>query len=328
VDPDGTVHIANLGLPWSIFASPEGKANYIASLAHPRLNPGNIQEFRRIMDELLFIPQLKSLKARYPVDVEHKVIAGVPTDIITPKGGVPERNRRRLLINVHGGGFSVGGGGISGQVEAIPIAARGGFEVMTIDYRMYPEAKFPAASEDAAAVYKELIKKYDPKNIAIYGSSAGAILSAQLVAWFQVHNLPRPGAIGIFAGSAGAIGEGDSGVIWPVITSQKRNFAPGEDASPKLEYLEGTDPKDPLVAPIFSPNVLEKFPPTLILTSSRALDASAAAYTDIQLTKVGVASEFHEWDGYGHGAFMLAGQPEADDAADIIVRFFDKHLGH
>ena len=73
-----------------------------------------------------------------------------------------------------------------------------------------PDNKFPAASEDVASVYQELLKKYKPKNIGIYGCSAGGMQTAMSVAWFQKHSLPLPGAIGIFCASAGGIFGGDA----------------------------------------------------------------------------------------------------------------------
>ena len=51
---------------------------------------------------------LKPIRDRYPVNVEHKTIAGIYTDIVTPKDGVAARNRNRILLNVHGGGFVSG----------------------------------------------------------------------------------------------------------------------------------------------------------------------------------------------------------------------------
>lgn len=59
---------------------------------------------------------------------------------------------------------------------------------------MAPEWYFPAASEDVAKVYRELLKSYRPENIGIYGCSAGAGLTSQAVAWFQTHGLPHPPA--------------------------------------------------------------------------------------------------------------------------------------
>jgi monoterpene epsilon-lactone hydrolase len=192
---------------------------------------------------------------------------------------------------------------------------------------MFPEHKFPAASEDVAAVYTELLKQYKSANIGIYGCSAGGILTAQSVAWFQTHGLPRPGAIGIMCASAGGFGQGDSGVLWPLSPTQPRTQSKSATPAAVAGYLAGTDPKDPLVAPIFSPEVLRKFPPTLILTSTRAAESSAAAYTDVQLTKLGVASELHMWDGLGHGGYNAPDLPENKEADGIIVRFFDRHLG-
>jgi epsilon-lactone hydrolase len=96
------------------------------------------------------------------------------------------------LINLHEGGF-VFGGRWGGQIESIPIAAVGKFKVMSVDYRMAPEHRFPAASGDVAAVYRELLNTYQPKNIGIYGCSACGLLTAQAVAWLQKEGLPPPG---------------------------------------------------------------------------------------------------------------------------------------
>jgi len=62
-------------------------------------------------------------------------------------------------------------------------------------YRQAPEFAFPAATEDIAAVYRELLKTYRPEDIGIFGCSAGGSLTAQSMAWFLKENLPLPGAI-------------------------------------------------------------------------------------------------------------------------------------
>ena len=128
--------------------------------------------------------------------VEHKTIAGIYTDIVTPKDGVATKNRNRVLLNVHGGGF-ISGARTAALVESIPIASVEKIKVITIDYRMGPEYKFPAASEDVAAVYKEMLKEYQPQHIGLYGCSAGGMLTAMSIAWFQKNHLPNPSAIGV-----------------------------------------------------------------------------------------------------------------------------------
>src|SRR6202030_3642548 len=110
--------------------------------------------------------------------------------------------------NLHGGAL-LWGEGAGGEGESVPIASVGHITVITVAYRQRSGFKVPAASEDLAAVDKDLLRTYEPTNIGIYGCSAGGILTAESIAWLQKLNLPRPGAIGTFCGSASGFG-GDS----------------------------------------------------------------------------------------------------------------------
>jgi len=101
--------------------------------------------------------------------------------------------------------------------------------------------------------------------------------------------------------------------------------APGTSSPPG--YFSGTDPKEPLVSPINSLEVLAKFPPTLIITGTRDFELSSALYTDEQLVKLGVETELHVWEGLFHGFFYNADIPESKDAFNVMIRFFDRHLG-
>src|SRR3546814_10511807 len=105
----------------------------------------------------------RRLQTLFDVSIEDQMIGGVRTEVVEPRGGVAPENRRRVLINVHGGAF-IGGARTLSRVEAMPIAAIGRIKVISVDYRQGPDFTFPAASEDVAAVYRELIKQYDPRN--------------------------------------------------------------------------------------------------------------------------------------------------------------------
>ena len=94
-----------------------------------------------------------------------------------------------------------------------------------------------------------------------------------------------------------------------------------------MSYFSETDPKDPLVSPINSPEVLAKFPPTLIITGTRGFELSSALYTHEQLVKLGVETDLHVWEGLFHGFFYNVDVPESMDALNVIVKFFDRHLG-
>lgn len=224
------------------------------------------------------------------------------------------------------------GGGFSGcwpacaELESRPISALGRIKVVSVDYREGPENKFPAASEDVASVYGQLLKTYKPENIGIFGCSAGGILTAESVAWFEKHDLPRPGAIGIFCASAGEFG-GDAAYTSTPLGEARLMPEMREGGMKRLGYFADTDPKDPLVSPIYSSEVLAKFPPTLIITGTRAMEMSSAVHTHAQLVKLGVDAELHVWEGLFHGFFYNPDVPESRDAYNVIVKFFEKRLG-
>jgi acetyl esterase/lipase len=258
------------------------------------------------------------LNKQYPANVEHKIIGGVPTDIVTPKSGIAERNKNRVLINMHGGGFI--GKCPDGLVEAMPIAGTGKIKVITVDYREAPQAKYPAASEDVTAVYRELLKSYPPENIGLYGCSAGGILTGQATAWIITHGLPRPGAIGVFCAGLAAFG-GDS-----LYTARFLPESPTAGIAHLMTYTKDADASDPSLLPANHPDLLANFPPVLFVTATRDAAMSSAIYSHIQLAKAGVESDLRVWEGLWH-SFIFDDLPEAKDANNIIVKFFDKHLG-
>ncbi len=324
VQDDGTVEVPAQTVPMSSFLSPEAKA-YVAKHLKDMQDP-------EILKQDAGVPRfMKGYLARdyelFAVEKKEDKIGGIHAYVYTPKAGVSARNKDRVLINLHGGGFSGCWPGCA-ELESIPVSALGQIEVVSVDYREGPDYKFPAASEDVASVYQELLKTHQPKDIGIYGCSAGGIQTAMSIAWFQRHGLPAPGAIGIFCASAGAGFGGDASYTAVPIGEARMPFPMNPGAPPPLSYFSGTDPKDPLAAPISSPEVLAKFPPTLMITGTRGFELSAALYTHEQLVKAGVDTELHVWEGLFHGFFYNADVPESRDALNVIVRFFDRHLGN
>jgi acetyl esterase/lipase len=81
-----------------------------------------------------------------------------------------------------------------------------------------------------------------------------------------------------------------------------------------------------MISPAESPEVLRQFPPTLILSGTRAFDYSSGINTHNQLTRLGVEAELHLWDGLFHGFFYDPDVPESRETYEVTVKFFDKHL--
>jgi monoterpene epsilon-lactone hydrolase len=327
VGVDASAHLRALTLPYSSFASPEAKTAYAQLFATDHHAPAADAD---IAVRRAYYDRFNSALARraaeiYPVHVENKVLGGVKVEVITPKEGVAANERERVLINLHGGAF-LWGEGSGGEIESIPIASLGRITVITIAYRQGPEYKFPAASEDVAAVYRALLNDHDPKKIGIYGCSAGGILTAQALAWLQKEHLPTPGAAGIFSASAGKFG-GDSVWLAPELAGQSPLPGSTEGKLSFTPYFSGVSLADPLVLPMNSKQIMSRFPPTLLLAGSRDFAASSVCQTDIELTKAGVKTELHIWDGLWHSFFNNPDLPESKEMYSIVVRFFDRNLG-
>ncbi len=331
LDKEGTAHLPPLAVPASAFMSGQARVKLIEHFSHPAAPPAAAPSgppdyaAMRADDERNNAPFVARAEVLYPVNIEERVIGGVRTQVVTPRAGIAPENRDRVLINLHGGGF-IWGEGNGARAESIPIAGLGRITVITVAYRMAPEARFPAASEDVAAVYRELLKDHRAANIGIYGCSAGGALAAEAVAWFEKEGLPTPGAIGTFCGSAAPLGGDSSHLAQPLVGEQPFPGADSDPLSGQL-YFEGASAKDPLVLPINSPEVLRRFPPTLLIAGSRDFMASSLFATQAALADAGVDAELHVWDGMWHAFFFDPDLPESQQVYRVVVRFFARHLG-
>jgi monoterpene epsilon-lactone hydrolase len=331
VDADGVTHLPATTVPASHFMSPEARARFIALFSHPpsATTPAaqGPPDFRRMReeDERKNAPYVARAEALWPVNIEQRVLAGVRVQVVTPKAGIAPENRARVLINLHGGGF-IWGEGNGARAESIPVAGEGRITVVSVAYRMAPEFKFPAASEDVAAVYRELLKDHDAQNIGIYGCSAGGTLAGEAIAWFEKEKLPMPGAIGTFCGSIAALG-GDSSHVAPLLMGDLPSPAADRDSRSAGPYFRGTSDTDPLVLPVTSPELLRHFPPTLLIAGSRDFMVSSLFKSQAALANAGVDAELHVWDGMWHAFFFDPDLPESREVYRVVVAFFERHLG-
>lgn len=269
--------------------------------------------------------RLADMRRHFATRERRETFAGVPVAIVEPKEGVTPANAARILINVHGGAF-LWGSGSGALVEAIPIAAVMRVQVVTVDYRLAPEHRYPAASQDVAAVYRELLKTHRADTIGIYGCSAGGIITAQAAAWIRKSGLPRPGAIGTLCGT-GAPYSGDSPYLAGPITGGEILAAPALPTTLPTPYMDGVDAGDPVAYPLVSDAEIRAMPPTLLLAGGRDFAVSALTRAHRRLAAAGVPSELQLFDGLPHAFFMWPDMPESTEAFRLIAGFFDRHLG-
>lgn len=337
VENDGAIHLPSITIPYSSLASSAAKQNFLdlarffSAPADKQFAAADIGATRKHLDDLVMRPGLDKLRQVFPVRIRSETIGGVRTDIVEPVQGVAKKNERRVLINLHGGGFLVGGG-LGGQMESVPIASLGAIQVIAVDYRQAPEHTFPAASEDVEAVYRELLhRKYPARNIGIYGCSAGGMLTAQATARLLDQGLPAPGAIGMLGAGALVPMQGDSAFVGQMLNGQQRIVMDDTQRLARYFQAPGLDIRSPLVSPAYSPAVLAKFPPSLLISGTRDLALSPVVYTHAQLTKQHVQAHLHVWEGASHCSFAQPfvdpDVPETREAWDVILRFFDTYLG-
>ncbi len=317
--PDGSAHIVDLTVPIPATVSPEARAMLQANAAAGDPTHGltlALQQMRAANDA----HQEKTthqLLQMYPVKVEKKTLGGVPVTLVTPLQARADR-KDRLLINVHGGAFFLGQGSIT---EAIPIAAKTGIAVLAIDYRLAPETPFPGAVDDTIAVYRELLKTYSAKHLALYGSSAGAVLSAQTAVRARQLGLPLPAALGFFSGTVDFARPGDSeafftiGGLGPLVTPV---------AVQAHGYLADNNLSNPVLSPAYAD--VKGFPPVLLMCGTRDFFLSGTTNFHRQLLRAGVRAQLVVFDAMPHVHWGNAELPESQEALDIQARFLAEHV--
>ena len=177
---------------------------------------------------------------------------------------------------------------------------------------------------------------YETSSIGIYGCSAGAMLTAQTVAYILEHDLPLPGAIGLFCAGIPTT-DGDTPGVFKMSRSESAFLAsalggfprPVEPAEPLQPsgYFRGVGAGDRVVAPGDHDDLLSRFPPALLISGTRDFALGGVLASHNKLVSLGVEADLHVWEGLGHATFAFNPRlPESDEVHEVIVRFFDRHL--
>lgn len=316
IDENGTAHVTRV-VPVPQTISPEAQKS-LSRREPDEGPPQSLEQRRKMTDDYTARARVEWTKLCPNTIVEDK-IAGVPVRIVTPEN-MPAKNSDKILLNLHGGGFNSDSGSYT---ESIPIASYSGIKVVAVLYRLSPEVKFPAAVDDSIAVYKELLKTYKPQHIVIYGTSAGAILTAEVAAKIRELDLPMPAALGVFSGMGDFARAGDSIAIY-ALRGFSGHLDPPDPKPHDLSYVGSTAPKDPTLSPIYSD--LHGLPPTLFVTSERDLLLSGTVNLHRAYLNAGVDAHLVVYDALPHAFWYDPRLPEAIEANHIMASFFVKHL--
>jgi acetyl esterase/lipase len=262
------------------------------------------------------------LAALFPHKMTERQIAGVKVRDITPASLDPAK-AGKLLINFHGGGYVLNGGDAS-TGEAVLGAHYSGMKVISVDYRMAPDHPFPAAVEDAVAVWQAVIADHDPASVGVFGTSAGGGLTLALVLKLKELGLPLPGALAPSTPWTDLTGASDSYAVNAEVDGIFSSFDTMGKAMATI-YAGPAGVTDPLVSPIFGD--FGGFPPTILTTGTRdiLLSDTVRAYRAMRAAGVEARLELHE--AMSHAEYIYAfDSPESATAFGDIAAWFDRHL--
>lgn len=317
IDSEGRAHVTRI-VPVPASLSPQSR--FWLSEPVPDAGPPESLAQRRTGTDKWAVTARDQWLQLYPAKLTEDKIADVPVRIVVPED-LTDANKDKVLLNLHGGGFNSDSGSYT---ESIPIAGMTKIKCVAVLYRLAPEFPFPAALDDSIAVYKELLKTYTPNHIVIYGTSAGAILTAEVAVQIKKLGLPMPAALGIFSGMGDFARSGDSQALY-ALRGFSGHLDPPDDSKPHdEEYVGKLDPRDPVLSPIYAD--VHGMPPTLFVTSGRDLLLSGTVNLHRKFLTSGDDARLIVYDALPHAFWYSTKLPEALEANHLMADFLAKEL--
>ncbi|WP_293854338.1 alpha/beta hydrolase [uncultured Alsobacter sp.] len=266
-------------------------------------------------------PALEAVRTRLGVTLERTVLGGVPVFVSTPTD-MPEARRGRVLMHLHGGGYVLYPGEV-GAGEGMMMAGYGRYTVVSVDYRMAPDHPFPAALDDAIAVWTALLATNRPERMAIFGTSAGGGLTLATLLRARQQGLPLPAAIAPGSPWADLTRTGDT-LFANALVDNVLGSMDGWVGAAALLYAGGRDLRDPLISPINGD--FSGFPPAILTSGTRDLLLSDTVRTHRKLRQAGVEAALQVFEAQSHAQFLKPFTPETEEAFAEIARFLERHL--
>ena len=264
--------------------------------------------------------------ARVPLDIPvHEVrdvdAGGVPCRLYRPSGvhGLP------LVVYLHGGGWVVGDLDTHDHV-CRTLANKAEMAVLSVDYRLAPEHKFPAALDDAQVATLWAFENaaqlgVDPSRLAIAGDSAGGNL-ASVIAQRGVVPLKYQVLIYPAVDMSMTLPSIEANAVGPTLTKKMMGWFIDQ-------YLrDENDRHDVAASPILAgDDVLATVPPALVVTSEFDPLCDDGEEYGKRLAKNGVNASVVRFNGTLHGFFsMLAGVDDAVGAHDLVVSYLRRYV--
>jgi len=211
--------------------------------------------------------------------------------LLTP----PDTEGARIGLFLHGGGYVYGSLRSHGATVA-EIARAAHCPMFFVDYRRAPEHPYPAALDDAAAAYRDLLARGTaPSDVVFTGDSAGGGLVLTTLLKLRDLGLPLPAAAACVSPWTDLTGSGES---YRTLADEDPMISQNIVALVTESYLAGTDPTNPYVSPLYGD--LTGLPPMLIQVGSREVLLSDAERFVDALGRAGCTGALEVWPGMVH----------------------------
>lgn len=318
IAPDGTSYITRV-IPLPTTVSAEARKRIARPIPDTEDPPSTLADDRRAFDQARERNGKIALE-KYPAGIAVGKIAGVSVTIVTPPPGTAPA-KPFVLINVHGGGYEFD---CCSLAESIPLASLMKVEVIAVHYRLAPEHPFPAGVDDVIAVYREVLKSHLSREVCIYGTSSGAVITGEVAMKLKALGLPQPAALGIFSGFGDFTQQGDSQSFFTGAGLGGHLTPHSGLVDVQRAYVGAEQLENPILSPMQGD--LSGLAPTLFLTSTRDWFLSGTSLFHRAMLRAGDDPELVVFEGLNHGFWVNPTLPESDEAYRIAAKFFEKHL--
>jgi epsilon-lactone hydrolase len=281
---------------------------------------------RAVQKPLLMLPLPQPI-ARMAFDLNAWLLYQTPRDMVlepVDMGGAPctwitrtDQRQDGVLLYLHGGGFVMGSLRSHRHLVA-HLAAKSGLRALFVNYRLAPEHPFPAAPDDALAVYRGLLAAgHDPAKISLAGDSAGGCLAMVLLADIAKAGLPAPRAVALISPITDLTGSGASLLrnrwrdpVLPLSWGRRAVAA----------YLAGQDPENPRISPLWGD--LSDLPPIFVQVCESEILRDDGQRLAVAITEAGGQADLRIWHDVPHVWHLMCGRvPEADAGIEEMAAF-------
>lgn len=286
------------------------KRRFKPILAHESFDP---VRFRKSIDR-----QMAKSGVASGVRVDRVDTPEVKGQWLTPK----HADGHGCILYCHGGGY------LFGSTEAYQsftsrLAAATGMRVFSLEYRLAPEHRYPAAAEDVMHAWSYLLNSHDPERIVVMGDSAGGGLALSLLAQLTSSSLPMPAAALVLSPYADLMVTGSS-----VEANDRRcaMFTADGIRRAAAGYLDGADGAEPKASPMYAD--FNGFPPLQIYVSSSEVLRDDGMRVAERAAAADVPVSLHVWDNQPHvWPLFLPWLPEARKTVKEMAAFAREHVG-